>query len=91
MELREWCRKFKWLNDKCEKLKEKGWFKKIDEKEGFEIYFFGLYTIYRLFFLVCSLLGLLLSGYFYFLCLPYIFIKIDVVHHVVRAIGGACK
>ena len=91
MEFREWCKEFKWLNDKCEKSKKKEWFKKIDEKEGFEIYFFGLYTIYRLFFLGCSLLGLLLSGYFYFLCLPYIFIEVDVVKHVVRAIGGACK
>ena len=86
----EWCEMFELFRDKFGWLEKRGWFNKRDQKKGFQVYFFGIYTIYRLFFLACSLLGLL-SGYFYFLCLPYIFIKVDVVRHVVRAVSGTCK
>ena len=90
VEFKEWCKKFKFFSDKIGWLEKKGLLKKRDQKECFQVYFFGIYTIYRLIFLACSLLGLL-SGYFYFLCLPYIFIKVDVIELVVKAVGGACK
>ena len=67
------------------------WFELPEESQCFDIYFFSIYPMYRVLFTLCSLLGLSLSGYFYCLCLPYIFIKIDVIQHVIKAVGGRGK
>ena len=82
-----------WLSqfEKFKDNKKLNWINKPPKSQYFDINFWGVYTIYRLFFLACSILGLLFSGYFYCFCLPYIFIKSELLNHVVKAVQGKSK
>ena len=65
-----------------------GWFDEPEESLCFDVNFFGFNSLYRWIFLFSSFLGLIVSGYFYCICLLYIFINIDVIRHVVKAVSG---
>ena len=80
LQLLKWC---------CEQIC--AWFERPEDNQYFDIYLFSTYPMYRMSFAFCSLLGLTLSGYFYTFCLPYIFINVDVIQHVIKAVGGKGK
>ena len=86
-EAKLWLSQFEQFKDN----KKLNWINEPQENERFDINVLGVYTIYRLFFLACSILGLLFSGYFYCFCLPYIFIKSELLSHVVKAVQGKRK
>ena len=90
-----WATHYKWLSHPCADFNDvmfRGFFtfERPQDSQCFDIYFFSIYPIYCIFFTICSFLGLI-SGYFYCFCLPYIFIKIDVIQHVVKAVAGKGK
>uniref|UniRef100_A0A1X7UPY7 RyR/IP3R Homology associated domain-containing protein n=2 Tax=Amphimedon queenslandica TaxID=400682 RepID=A0A1X7UPY7_AMPQE len=74
-------KKFKWI-DTIEESKD---------SECFDIYLFSFSPIYRVLFLFFSLLSIGTFGYFYCLCLPYIFLNIDVMQDIVKAISRRRK
>ena len=90
-EAKLWLSHFKKFKDSKILNKILNWINKPQENKYFDINVLEVYTIYRLFFLVCSTFGLLFSGYFYCFCLPYIFIKSKLLNHVVKAVQGKCK
>ncbi|XP_019860520.1 PREDICTED: inositol 1,4,5-trisphosphate receptor-like protein A [Amphimedon queenslandica] len=74
-------KKFKWI-DTIEESKD---------SECFDIYLFSFSPMYRVLFLLFSLLSIGTFGYFYCLCLPYIFLNIDVMQDIVKAISRRRK
>ena len=51
-----------------------------------DVNIFGAQTIYMIIFLLCSILSLAFSGYFYPLCLLYIIYNNDILMRVLRAV-----
>ena len=62
------------------------YFKKHKESSCFDIEFFGVGTWYRIIFVLCSIISIGTYGYFYCLCLPYVFLNIDVMQDIVKAL-----
>jgi inositol 1,4,5-triphosphate receptor type 1 len=56
-------------------------------QEHFQTYFFSFEPIYRLVFVLCSLLSLIFSGYFYCGCTLYAFLRNQVLHNILKAVG----
>ena len=61
-------------------------FKKPVCRQCFEVYFISFGPLYRILFVLCSLLALASSGYFYCCCILYLFMKNDVLRHVLIAV-----
>lgn len=79
----------KWLYhilNKCNWLE----IKKPKREMYFEISFFDFVTLYRIVFVMCSVLGLF-RPYFYCVCMIYVFIDNKDLHNVLRAISGGGK
>lgn len=61
-------------------------FKKPVSRQCFEVYLISFAPLYRILFVLCSLLALATSGYFYCCCILYVFLKSDVLPQVVTAV-----
>ena len=66
--------------------------KKPEDAKCFEVYLFSFSPLYRLLFVVCSILSLASHGYFYCGCILYLFLKSSVLHQVLTAVrrSGMC-
>ena len=66
----------------------KGYFTLEESKncECFDVHFLSVGLLYRIVFALSSIIGIATYGYLYCLCLPYIFIKIDVIEDIVVAL-----
>ena len=64
-----------------------------DEKEDgyFEVPIFGVQSMYRFVFLMCSIAAIPLQGYPYCICLFYVFVNVDVVQYIFTALYGSCE
>ena len=60
--------------------------KKQKESSCFDINFFDFGPWYRIIFVLCSIISIGTYGYFYCLCLPYIFLNIDVMQDIVKVL-----
>ena len=56
------------------------------KRSCFEIEFFSLGPWYRIIFVLCSIISIGTYGYFYCFCLPYVFLKIDVMQVIAKAL-----
>ena len=57
-----------------------------DDDGYFKVDFFGFQSMYRLIFLFCSIIAIPFRGYPYCICLFYVFLKVDVVQHIIEAL-----
>ena len=63
-----------------------------DDDDGyFKVDVFGFQSIYRFFFLICSIAAIPLRGYTYPICLFYVFLKVDVVQYILTALHRSGK
>ena len=66
-----------------------------EDEDGYHGYFkvdiFGFQSIYRFFFLICSIAAIPLRGYTYPFCLFYVFLKVDVVQYILTALHRSGK
>lgn len=65
--------------------------KTVPKSRCFDIYFLSINPIGTIFFLLSSLLGLIIYGYFYCFCLLYMLVSVDVIQHVLNAVIGKGK
>ena len=70
--------------EKTFKHKEKA--KRYHQVTFIDVNIFGAQTIYMIIFLLCSILSLAFSGYFYPFCLLYIIYNNDILMRVLRAV-----
>ena len=56
-----------------------------------ELLLSSLDLLYRLLFVVCSFVALFTSGYFYCVCILYVFLKIKQLHPILIAVKKSCK
>ena len=61
-------------------------FKKPVSSQCFEVYLISFAPLYRIIFVLCSLLALATSGYFYCCCVLYVFLKSNVLHQVLTIV-----
>ena len=61
-------------------------FKKPVSRQCFEVYLISFAPLYRIVFVLCSLLALATSGYFYCCCVLYVFLKSNVLHQVLTIV-----
>ena len=61
------------------------------EAKCFEVYLLSFAPLYRIFFVVCSILALGTHGYFYCGCSLYLFLKSSVLHQVLTAVRRSGK
>ena len=52
----------------------------------FQIFFFSFEPLYRILFVILSVLGLAVSGYFYCGCMIYLFLRNHVLNNILRAV-----
>ena len=57
----------------------------------FQIFFFSFEPLYRIFFAIFSMLGLVSSGYFYCGCMIYLFLRNHVLLNILRAVRKSGK
>ena len=62
-----------------------------DDLHGFDVEFFSFNPLYRLLFLLCSILSLGFSGFFYCGCVLYVFLRNDVLTQVLSAVKRSGK
>ena len=55
--------------------------------EYFDIFIFSFQPIYRMLFLLFSVLALAFNGYFYCGCVLYLFLNNTVLFYILRAVG----
>ena len=60
--------------------------KKQKESSCFDIKFFDFGPWYRIIFVLCSIISIGTYGYFYCLCLPYVFFKFDVMQDIAKVL-----
>lgn len=65
-----------------------GKFRSKRPKKGiyFQVFFFGFEPLYRMMFLLLSILGLAFNGYFYCGCMIYLFLKNSVLKYILKAL-----
>ena len=63
-----------------------------EDAKCFEVYLLSFSPLYRLLFVICSILSLASHGYFYCGCILYLFLKSSVLHQVLTAVrrSGMC-
>ena len=90
--LKKWLDRYKLLQQFQEDINKYLCYRKLPEfkkpvsSQCFEVYFISFAPLYRIIFVLCSLLALATSGYFYCCCILYVFLKNDVLHHVLTAV-----
>ena len=78
-------RELKNEKDKC-KVVGIYYYEDEDDEGYFKVDLFGFQSIYRLTFLFCSIIAISFRGYPYCICLFYVFLKVDVVQHIIKAL-----
>ena len=71
--------------------KQKAAVESLKQPTPFQIYFFSFNPLYRIAFLIGSILGLATSGYFYSICLFYLLVGFSVFDIVTTAIKRTGK